>query len=92
MITQSLQALKDLEREFIQLHKNLRKKIETLQKEKAGLLAEIESLKEKGEAKAHELENEVTMLRKEVKALETLFNTKGKHETKKPKNEDFSQT
>jgi predicted nuclease with TOPRIM domain len=92
MITQSLQALKNVERELIQLHKNLRKKIKALQKEKAGLLAEIENLKEKGEAKAHELENEVTILRKEVKALETLFNTKAKHETTKPKKEGFSQT
>ena len=75
-----MQALKDVEREFIQLLRKLRKKIETLEKEKAGLLAEIESLKEKGEAKACELENEVTMLRKEVEALETLFDTKGKHE------------
>jgi len=92
MITQSLQALKNVEREFIQLHRNLRKKINALQKEKAGLLAEIESLKEKGEAKARELENEVTMLRKEVRALETLFSTKAKYETTKPKNEDLSQT
>jgi uncharacterized protein YlxW (UPF0749 family) len=92
MITQSLQALKNVERKLIQLHKNLRKKINVLQKEKAGLLEEIESLKEKGEAKARELENEVTTLRKEVKALETLFNTKAKHETTKPKNENSSQT
>lgn len=54
----------------------LRKKIETLQKEKAGLLVEIDGLKEKGEAKARELENEVTILRKEVKALENLLNVK----------------
>ncbi|MDH5624267.1 MAG: hypothetical protein OEY39_07360 [Candidatus Bathyarchaeota archaeon] len=92
MIAQSLQALKNLEREFMQLHRNLRKKIETLEKEKAGLLAEIEGLKEKGEAKARELENEVTTLKKEVEALETLFNTRRKHETMKPKNEDFHQT
>jgi len=92
MFTQSLQALKNLEREFMQLLRNLRKKIETLEKEKGGLLAEIESLKEKGEAKARELENEVTMLRKEVEALETLFDAKGKRELKKPENQDFSQT
>lgn len=54
------------------------KKIETLEKEKAGLLTEIESLKEKGEARARELENEVTVLRKEVKALETFLNVKEK--------------
>jgi len=56
--------------------RNLREKIEKLEKEKSGLLAEIESLKEKGEAKASELENEVTTLRKEVKALERLLNVK----------------
>jgi seryl-tRNA synthetase len=55
---------------------NLRKKIETLQKEKAGLLVEIDGLKEKGEAKARELENEVSVLKKEVKALEKLLNVK----------------
>lgn len=55
---------------------DLRKKIETLQKEKAGLLVEIDGLKEKGEAKARELENEVTILKKEVKALENLLNVK----------------
>jgi len=58
--------------------RNLREKIEKLEKEKSGLLAEIESLKEKGEAKARELENEVTTLRKEVKALERLLNVKEK--------------
>ncbi len=55
---------------------DLRKKIETLQKEKVGLLVEMEGLKEKGEAKARELENEVTVLKKEVKALENLLNVK----------------
>jgi len=55
---------------------NLRTRIETLQKEKAGLLVEITGLKEKGEAKARELENEVTVLKKEVKALEKLLNVK----------------
>ena len=59
----------------MQLLQDLRKKIETLEKEKTDLLAEIEILKEKGEAKARELEKEVIVLRKEVKALETLFNT-----------------
>jgi len=79
MTPRTLQALKDTERKFMELLGNLRKKIETLEKEKAGLLAEIEGLKEKGEAKAGELENEVTMLRKEVKALEKLLNVKEKN-------------
>jgi len=68
-----------MEKMFMELLRNLRKKIETLEKEKAGLLAEIEGLKEKGEAKAHDLENEVTVLRKEVKALEKLLNIKEKN-------------
>ena len=79
MATYTLHALKNTEKKFMELLRNLRKKIETLEREKAGLLAEIESLKEKGEAKAHELENEVTMLRKEVKALKTLLNAKEKN-------------
>ena len=66
------------------LLRNLREKIETLEKEKAGLLTEIKNLKEKGEAKARDLENEVTKLRKEVKALEELLNVK-----EKPRNKEI---
>lgn len=54
-------------------------KIEGLEREKAYLLAEIESLKEKGETKAYKLENEVTALRKEVKALKKLLETSRKN-------------
>ena len=90
MTKQNLQALEKLEKEFTQLHKNLIKKIETLEQEKAALLEEIESLKEKGEAKARNLEKEVITLRKEVKALETIFNIKGKHEITKPENKNSS--
>jgi len=76
MTLYTLHALKNTEKKFMELLRNLRKKIETLEKEKAGLLAEIEGLKEKGEARARELEGEVTVLRKEVKALEKLLNVK----------------
>ena len=48
-------------------------KIERLEKEKAGLLTEIRSFREKGERKAHELEDEVTSLKKEVRALKRLL-------------------
>jgi len=78
MTVPTLHALIDTERKFMELLRNLREKIETLEKEKADLLAEIENLKEKGEAKARELENEVAMLRKEVKALEKLLAVKEK--------------
>ena len=89
MTAQGLQALKDTEK-FMELLRNLRRKTETLEKEKAGLLAEIESLKEKGEAKARELENEVGMLGKEVKALEKLLNVKEKTRNKEIQSEDSS--
>ena len=55
---------------------NLREKIETLQKEKAALLAEMKRLNEKAEVRARELENEVAALRKEVKALEKLLDSR----------------
>ena len=48
-------------------------KIESLEKEKASLLAEMRSLKEKGEKKAYELENDVTSLKEEVRALKKLL-------------------
>jgi len=51
----------------------IQEKIERLEKEKASLLAEMEGLKEKGEAKAHKLVNEVAGLRKEVGALRELL-------------------
>jgi len=58
--------------------KNLREKIELLEKERSSLLVRTESLKEKGEAKAVELENEVSGLRKDVKALAKLLDVKEK--------------
>jgi uncharacterized protein YlxW (UPF0749 family) len=79
MTSHNLHALKNIEKMFMELLRNLREKIETLEKEKTGLLAEIDGLKEKGEAKARELESEVTTLRKEVKALEKLLNVKEKN-------------
>lgn len=61
----------------MELARNLREKIEMWEKEKTSLLAEIESLKEKGEAKVQELESDVAMLRREVKALEKLLKIRG---------------
>jgi predicted nucleic acid-binding Zn-ribbon protein len=54
----------------------LRRKIETLEKEKMSLLAEFEKLEKRAKVKAGELEKEVTTLRKEVKSLEEIFNVK----------------
>ena len=53
--------------------KKLRKKIESLESEKAGLLDEIETLKKAAKAKADSLENEVAALKEEVKAFKELL-------------------
>jgi len=90
MTTHTLQALKNTEMKFMELLRNLRKKIETLEEEKAGLLTEIESLKGKAKARARKLENEVTTLRTEVKELEKLVNVKEKPRNKEIQNEDPS--
>lgn len=47
-------------------------KIKTLESEKKNLLVEIEGLKKMADAKAASLENEVGMLRDEVKSLKVL--------------------
>ena len=90
MTTHTLQALKNTEMKFMELLRNLRKKIETLEEEKAGLLTEIESLKGKAKARARKLENEVTTLRTEVKELENFLNVKEKPRNKEIQNEDPS--
>ena len=90
MTTHTLQALKNTEMKFMELLRNLRKKIETLEEEKAGLLTEIERLKGKAKARARKLENEVTTLRTEVKELEKLVNVKEKPRNKEIQNEDLS--
>ena len=48
-------------------------KIKTLEAEKKNLLLEIETLKKMADAKAATLENEVGLLRDEVKSLKTLM-------------------
>jgi len=52
--------------------RSLRKKIESLEGEKAGLLEEIEKLRKAGEERANALEEEVATLRKEVESLKEL--------------------
>ena len=50
-------------------------KIKALETEKKNLLTEIESLKKLADAKALELESEVSLLRNEVKSLKVLVNS-----------------
>jgi len=52
---------------------DLRGKIEALEGERAGLLAETKDLRKMAEARASKLKSEVTTLRKEVKALKELL-------------------
>ncbi len=56
----------------MQTLRNLRKKIDNLESEKASLLEEIEKLKKVGEEKAEALEQEVATLRKEMESLKEL--------------------
>jgi hypothetical protein len=52
--------------------KSIIDKIKTLESEKKNLLVEIEGLKKVADVKAASLENEVGMLRDEVKSLKVL--------------------
>lgn len=53
--------------------RNLRKKISTLEIEKANLMAELEELREKAETIVNSLENELEELRKEAASLKELL-------------------
>jgi len=68
-----VKQLKDVEEGLMKMLKELRKKIELLENERASLLAEVENLKKAAEAKASKLESEVNKLREEVKALKELL-------------------
>jgi predicted nucleic acid-binding Zn-ribbon protein len=68
-----VEQLKGVENGLMTVLRELRKKIEALEKERASLLAEVENLKKVAEAKAGKLENEVSKLREEVKALKELL-------------------
>ena len=53
--------------------KNMVERIKTLESERQSLLLEIEELKKMADSKAKALENEVSMLREEVKSLRILL-------------------
>jgi uncharacterized protein (UPF0335 family) len=62
--------------------KNTIEKIKTLEAEKKNLLAEIEGLKKIADAKAVTLENEVGVLRDELKSLKTLVGPESSNQSK----------
>jgi len=53
--------------------KKVLEKIRTLENERKNLLLEIEELKKMADSKAKALENEISMLREEVKSLRVLL-------------------
>jgi predicted nucleic acid-binding Zn-ribbon protein len=68
-----IEEIKGIEKGLMQTLRNVREKIEKLESEKAGLLAEIENLRKVGEDRAVALEREVAMLRKEVESMKKLL-------------------
>ena len=68
-----VEKIKGIEGEFVNTLKNLREKIQKLETERSGLLLEIDELKKAAESKANAIENEITMLRDEVKSLKELL-------------------
>jgi uncharacterized coiled-coil DUF342 family protein len=55
----------------------LREKINTLEMERSALLAEAEELRKVAQSRADALENEVSQLRQEIKALKELLDSTG---------------
>ena len=55
--------------------KNLREKIENLEKEKSMLLEEVKELRKEAEGKAVALECEVAVLREEAESLRKMLST-----------------
>jgi regulator of replication initiation timing len=65
--------------------KNVVDKLKGLETERRNLLLEIEELKKMADSKAKALENEVSMLREEVKSLRVLLGTGEPEPPQEPK-------
>jgi len=61
------------ELEFMSSLRNVVERLKTLETERKNLLLEIEELKKMADSKAKALENEISMLREEVKSLRVLL-------------------
>ena len=68
-----LAALETFRVDIMQLAEDLRERIETLERERARLLGELEGIKEQLNTKANSLESEVDRLRKEKEMLQRLM-------------------
>jgi regulator of replication initiation timing len=71
--------------------KNVIDKLKTLESERMNLLLEIEELKKMADSKAKALENEVSMLREEVKSLRVLLGTGEPEIEPQPKRRQFQK-
>jgi predicted nucleic acid-binding Zn-ribbon protein len=69
--------------------KNVIERIKALESERRNLLLEIEELKKMADSKAKALENEVSMLREEVKSLRVLLSTAEPEVEPEPKKRQF---
>jgi septal ring factor EnvC (AmiA/AmiB activator) len=68
-IKKMVERIRGIRGELMQTLKNLREKIKTLETERSNLMIEIDKLRKVAEARADALEDEVTMMREEVKSL-----------------------
>jgi chromosome segregation ATPase len=70
-----LAALETFRVDIMQLAEDLRERIESLERERARLLGELEGIKDQLNTKANSLESEVDRLRKEKEMLQRLMDT-----------------
>ena len=68
-----LAALEIFKVDIMQLAEDLRERIESLERERARLLGELEGIREKLDTRATSLESEVDRLRKEKEMLQKLL-------------------
>jgi len=75
-IKNMVERVKGIKGELMQTLTNLREKISTLETERGSLIVEIENLRKVAASRVDALENEVGMLRSEVKSLRDLLGYK----------------
>lgn len=68
-----VERIKGIRGELMQTLRNLREKISTLETERSALIEEIDKLRKVAESRVMALENEVRVLREEVKGLKDIL-------------------
>lgn len=72
-IKELVEKIKGIREGFVQTLNTLRAKINSLERDRAGVLVEVEELKSAAESRVNALEDEVGQLREEIKSLKELF-------------------